>query len=109
MTETKNGPTDPPILQVEQSHPVADAVLRKINHREWLEQFAMVLGLRAPDGQGPPMTPMRAGAISRLKLVIQYIDLLERENRDYLRETTVQQKEIETLRSHLRLWSDERR
>ena len=105
--QSKNGPAPGSALHVEQPSPVTDAVLRKINHREWLEQFATVLGLRSE--RGPPMSPMRMGAISRLKLAVAYIDLLERENRDYLRETTVQQKEIETLRSHLRLWSEEHR
>lgn len=61
-----------------------DDVLRKMNHSEWLQQFATVLNMKHP-GREQPMTPFRAGAISRLHLARQYIELLEHENKMYRR------------------------
>jgi len=61
-----------------------DDVLRKMNHSEWLMQFAAVLNMKHP-GREQPMTPFRAGAISRLALARQYIELLEHENKMYRR------------------------
>jgi hypothetical protein len=54
--------------------PPPDEVLRKMNHKEWLDQFAEVLQV-SPSG----MTPMKAGAIGRLTLAKHYIQLLEAE------------------------------
>ena len=50
--------------------------LRRMNHVEWLGQFAQVLGI-SPKDHGIPMTPFRAGAISRLRFAATYIALLE--------------------------------
>lgn len=61
-----------------------DATLRRMNHVEWLAQFAAVLNMKHP-GRDNPMTPFRAGAISRLQLCRQYILLLEHENKMYRR------------------------
>jgi hypothetical protein len=59
---------------------IADDVLRKMNHAEWLEQFSTVLSIQ-PTGRTNPMTPFRVGAISRLQLANRYIKLLESEAR----------------------------
>lgn len=56
---------------------VPDDVLRRLNHADWLGQFAQVLNLKAPGS--PPMTPMRQGAITRLELAAKYIRLLEKD------------------------------
>ena len=54
-------------------------LLRRMNHREWLVQFSETLlaQYRRPDGTTNPMTPFRAGVISRLKQAARYIALLE--------------------------------
>lgn len=62
-----------------------DDVLRKMNHAEWLQQFASVLNMKHPGRTEQPMTPFRAGAISRMLLARQYILLLEHENKMFRR------------------------
>jgi hypothetical protein len=62
----------------------ADVALRRMDHRQWLSQFAFVLET-SPKG-GPQMTPFRAGAIGRLRLAAQYIELLEHEAKQSRRE-----------------------
>jgi hypothetical protein len=59
-------------------------LLRRMNHREWLVQFSETLlaQYRRPDGTTEPMTPFRAGVISRLKQAAAYIKLLEDERRE---------------------------
>lgn len=54
-------------------------LLRRMNHRQWLIQFSETLlaQYRRPDGTTEPMTPFRAGVISRLKQAARYIALLE--------------------------------
>lgn len=73
---TMNGPfpeVDPEPLRRE----IPDDVLRRMNHAEWLRDFSKILGMRAPGS--PPMTPMRQGAMQRLALAAQYIDLLKKD------------------------------
>lgn len=51
-------------------------VLRKLNHREWLSQCALLFEKNwGPNS--PQMTPFRAGMISRIRLAAEYISLLE--------------------------------
>lgn len=56
---------------------IDDDILRRMNHVEWLNDFAKVLGMQRPGG--PPQTPMRQGAIARLQLAAQYIELLKKD------------------------------
>jgi hypothetical protein len=56
---------------------VPDDVLRRMNHAEWLGDFAKVIGTTRPGG--PPMTVFRQGATERLRLAERYIRLLEKE------------------------------
>lgn len=58
---------------------LSEAVLRRMNHVEWLQQFAQVLQMQPRDKTGVPMTPFRAGAIGRLVLAARYIGLLVKE------------------------------
>ena len=57
-------------------------LLRKMNHREWLSQFAMTLEAPVKGLAGKPvmMTPFKQGAINRLRMASQYIEALEAEN-----------------------------
>lgn len=81
MTEINNNP--PPDDGDYHTLP-ADTALRRMDHRQWLAQFAFVLET-SPKG-GPQMTPFRAGAIGRLRLAAQYIELLEHEAKQSRRE-----------------------
>lgn len=69
----------------QQKQVLTDAALRKMNHREWLTQCAMMLETQWTQA-APQMTPFRAGLVGRLRLASAYIDLLEREARDHVRE-----------------------
>ena len=51
--------------------------LRKLNHAEWLDNFARVMQLKT----GVEMTPTRQGVIGRLGLAAEYIRLMEHELR----------------------------
>ena len=62
---------------------VPEEVLRGMNHREWLAQFSEVLKVSPRDGRDAiPMTPFRAGAISRLKMAAEFIGLLQADIRE---------------------------
>ena len=61
-----------------------DDVLRRMNHAEWLGNFSSTLAMSIP-GRANPMTPFRAGAITRLQLAKRYVELLEHENRMFRR------------------------
>jgi hypothetical protein len=56
-----------------------DDLLRRLDHGEWLRGFALVLET-SPKERGLPMTPFRAGAITRLRYAARYIELLEGAN-----------------------------
>jgi hypothetical protein len=56
---------------------VSTDVLIKMDHVEWLENFAKVMQLKT----GVEMTPMRAGVISRLNLAAEYIRYLKVQER----------------------------
>jgi hypothetical protein len=86
-----NGPSNPAV-----PGPLKDEFIRRMNHGEWLSQFAVTLEVSQKD-RPVPMTPFRAGAISRLRFAAAYIDLLEREARDYVREIEVLKHENEIL------------
>lgn len=61
---------------------VTDEILRRMNHEEWLTMFAQVLEKSATArGQitGVPMTPMRQGAIARVRYARDYIALLKKD------------------------------
>ena len=59
-------------------HDPAELLLRQMNHAQWLAQFSEVLKVSPRDGRDAiPMTPFRAGAISRLKMAADYIGLLQ--------------------------------
>jgi hypothetical protein len=81
-------PTPPDIT----ADPAKDNLLRKLNHAEWLGQFAIILELQTETRR--PMTPFRAGAISRLRMAAEYIDLLQREQRDLVRERLFLENEL---------------
>lgn len=52
--------------------PMPEDALRKLDHPEWLEDFAKVMQLNT----GVEITPMRAGVISRCRMAADYIKLL---------------------------------
>jgi hypothetical protein len=52
---------------------VSTEALRKLDHADWLENFARVMQLQT----GIEMTPMRQGVIGRLNLAAEYIRLLQ--------------------------------
>lgn len=87
MTEGKNGgPTGPPSNVVDlkgdavRVPEVNDNTLRRMNHVEWLAQFAQVLQMQPRNRDAAvPMSPFRAGAIGRLVLASRYIGLLVKE------------------------------
>jgi hypothetical protein len=56
---------------------VSVETLKKLNHAEWLDNFARVMQLKT----GVEMTPTRQGVIGRLGLAAEYIRLLEHEVR----------------------------
>jgi hypothetical protein len=56
---------------------VSTEVLIKMDHVEWLQNFAKVMQLQT----GVEMTPMRAGVISRCNLAAEYIQYLKVEVR----------------------------
>ena len=51
---------------------VSTDTLRKLDHPEWLENFAKIMQMQT----GVEMTPMRMGIISRARLAADYIRLL---------------------------------
>jgi hypothetical protein len=58
------------------SHNLSDDALRKLNHADWLAQFALTLhDTRIKRGQ--LVTPFLLGAVSRLQMAADYIRLLE--------------------------------
>jgi len=83
-------------LTADQLQLVAEGTLRQINHLEWLRMLAVTLE-QAPARRGIAMTPFRAGAIERLRLVVKYIELLQRDARDAERQIKVLQKELREL------------
>ena len=80
-------------------------LLRRMNHREWLVQFSETLlaQYRRPDGTTNPMTPFRAGVISRLKQAARYIALLEGDLKQALEANRLLSKQI---REHQQLDRD---
>lgn len=54
---------------------ITDEALVRMDHANWLGQFAQILGLQRPGG--PPMTALRQGSIAKLQLAQRYIRLLE--------------------------------
>lgn len=75
-----------PLGMTDEDLPQHATRLRRMNHREWLLQFAQVLSVSpnskpSLDGsyRGMPMTPFRAGAITRLGQAAEYIALLEKD------------------------------
>jgi hypothetical protein len=74
----------------------ADVALRRMDHRQWLSQFAFAL--ETSPKAGPQMTPFRAGAIGRLRLAVQYIKLLEHEAKQHRVKISALEAEIETLK-----------
>ena len=65
---------------------VQEAALRRLNHAEWLHQFAAALETPPPGMPRGPMTPFKIGAIARLRMAGDYITLLQRDLRDKDRE-----------------------
>jgi hypothetical protein len=55
---------------------VSQEVLLKLDHVEWLENFAKVMRMQT----GVEMTPMRQGVISRVNLAAEYIRYLKVQN-----------------------------
>src|SRR5262245_57812427 len=73
-------PDNPTPLKTEPEVEIAsipDDALIRMPHANWLNEFAMVLGMTRQNG--PPMTPFRQGAIAKLRLAARYIRMLERE------------------------------
>ena len=56
---------------------ISTEALKKLNHAEWLDNFARVMQLKT----GVEMTATRQGVIGRLGLAAEYIRLLEHELR----------------------------
>jgi hypothetical protein len=56
---------------------VSVETLKKLNHAEWLDNFARVMTLKTR----VEMTPTRQGVIGRLGLAAEYIRLMEHELR----------------------------
>jgi hypothetical protein len=75
---------------------VDEKVLRKMNHVEWLRQFAQVLQVQ-PRDRASPMTPFRAGAIGRLTLASRYIGVLVRELHWLAKDNRELRKKLERL------------
>jgi hypothetical protein len=75
-----------------------DAV-RRMDHRHWLVTFAQTLEISPKNGV--PMTPFRAGCISRLRMAAEYIDLLRKDLTDA-------QAHVKLLQSRLASVVDER-
>lgn len=74
---------------------VSDDVLRKMDHSDWLEQFAKVMQMQT----GVEMTPMRAGVINRCEMAAQYIKLLEGESRALTTRLAEATRELQRLKS----------
>ena len=61
-----------------EGHDPGELLLRQMNHAQWLAQFSEILKVSPRDGRDAiPMTPFRAGAISRLKMAADFIGLLQ--------------------------------
>lgn len=87
-----DGKTEPLIIT-----PQMDAaVLRKMNHKEWLGEFAKILQMQR-GGVNIPMTPFRKGTIGRLQLAEQYIMLLEKELHWLSRDNKVLRRQVHHL------------
>jgi hypothetical protein len=76
-----NGP--PPDLSSVAAQ-ITDEALVKLDHAEWLGQFATVLGMQRPNG--PPMSVFRQGSIAKLRMAQRYIRLLQDENTELKRQ-----------------------
>lgn len=83
------------------------SVVRRMNHREWLFQFALMLESDPPPKSSlvgeramrRPMTPFRMGAITRLRYAAQYCGVLEDENAALQRDLD---KALAALEHHLK-------
>lgn len=73
---------------------VSDDALRKMDHPEWLEQFAKVMQMQT----GVEMTPMRAGVINRCEMAAQYIKLLEGESRALATKLAESERQLDRAR-----------
>jgi hypothetical protein len=78
MTDKPTVNGGPSFLKPQMVDPYAmsDDALRRMDHDKWIGTFARVLEVELPN-HGRPMTPFRAGAITRLKLAQRYIRLLQ--------------------------------
>lgn len=96
---------DDNVVPLQQTKLLRDAVLRRMDHREWLVQFGQLLEL-SYEKRASPMTPMRAGTIGRLRMAAEYIALLQAEARDNLRHIAVLEDEIKHLKLDLHQQED---
>ena len=73
---------------------VSTETLIKLDHADWLENFAKVMRMQT----GIEMTPMRAGVISRCNLAAEYIRYLQTRERMLGHDLDLAMKEIARLK-----------
>jgi len=93
MSDIKgNGHPEPEgeTLEIDIGAPPDESALRKLNHRVWLGQCAIIFEQQwrqsgtqpfGPPGESVQMTPFRRGLIARLRMAAEYIALLEQDDR----------------------------
>lgn len=75
MSATKEPSNDDRFKPLKVSDP-DPALLRRMNHREWLDTFSVSLQI-GRDRRRAPVTPFLEGAVTRLHYAALYIQLLQ--------------------------------
>lgn len=76
---------------------MGEDMLRKLDHPEWLENFAKVMQMQT----GVEMTPMRTGVINRARLAAEYILLLRADIRKLTHDLDLAMVEIDRQKNEL--------
>lgn len=90
-----NGPRQQKGVDALATPRLPEPALRKLDHPEWLENFAKVMQMKA----GLAMTPMRAGVINRALFAAEYIRLLRHDVKKALHDLDLAMVEIDRLKS----------
>lgn len=95
MSATKEPSNDDRFKPLKVSDP-DPALLRRMNHREWLDTFSVSLQI-GRDRRRAPVTPFLEGAVTRLHYAALYIQLLQTDLHWLARDNKLLRKHIEHL------------
>jgi hypothetical protein len=76
---------------------ISTDALRRLDHADWLENFAKVMQLQT----GVEMTPMRAGVVSRCRFAAEYIRLIKVEHTNAMNHIVQQKRLIDRQREQI--------